>query len=829
METVSIYEEMTARRKVKQSQKAWKYIHDLCSLELSDLNKIAIIDGNQEYTYGSMFREWEHYAAVFSALGMTELEHARVGILGSTSAEVVFSFYGLNMVGAEVSLIASYSAFNPSRIKETILQEKLTDFIMTDDMAQQELLRELLIKRKELGLRHIILLHVPVNGPASIPIMTVAHETKYASMKTLYQPICMETLLAVYGNYPVHYSQQDNDDAAFILHTTGTTSGSGKPVPLSDNALNAAVSRFLKLKDLALPYDNLVTAMIVDLSNSYGMIDQVHLPFAMSATVVAVPGGVLNPLFFKSISAYRISFLFSINSIFERWIKMPEGTEFDFSSLKFVALGGTSVSSMEKKRYNEFIEAHGGKDVTILNGYGLSELGGACCLSSSDLDDESIGCPMPGITIKLYDEETESFFSPHGKSSEGVLYMNAQSMITPQLDGKDIAKIEVIDRKPFVCTNDLVRVDEDGRITYLGRANRFFMRQEGRKYESGKVETEISRLHDIEACAIVPVFVKKEHDNIPMLCVKTLDGAGEPQNVVLDALRQVFITEKILPEEDLPCRVKLAETFPLNANGKLDLFQLNRGQISGEEYDVEEVRESEQLTDFKLTLCQEGPADMIEQVFDDIKTDIKEDIKGKLPTTKLFKQFKKENPTMENNNNLFGNFNAWNQMHQQMMSNMQSMMGQRFPAPNQYASIFQMPEIQSMKEMMPNMETMMPQMQQMAQTMQGMMPNIPAMLNSIALAVLPVFHQQAEQRFSNMNQMNQMAFDMAQRFCEQKSELDAKWYELAMKMLNGEAVQEEAAEAEEEAKEEAKEEAQEEAKEEAKEPETKTKAKSKKD
>ena len=783
---------MSDRRKVKQSQKSWKYLRDLNSLNLSDMNKIALIDGNRKYNYGSMFHEWERYASVFTALDMTEVQHARVGILGSTSSEVIFSYYGLNMVGAEVSLIAAYTAYNPTRIKETIQQEKLTDFILTDDMAQQDLVRELLLKRKELGLRHIILLHVSISGPTSIPMVAAAHEAKYASMKTIYRPICMDALLEAFGSHPVYYSCQENDDAAFILHTTGTTSGTGKPVPLSDNALNAAVLRFMKLKDLELPFDNLVTAAVVDLSNSYGMIDQVHLPLSLGATVIAVPGGLLNPLFYKCIAYYRISFLFSISSIFDRWMKMPEDTELDFSSLKFVALGGTSVSAVDKKRYHAFIEAHGGKDVVILNGYGLSELGGACCLSSPDLDDETIGLPMPGITIKLYNEDEERFFTPQGNDNEGVLYMSALSMATAQLDGEDVVKVEVIDRKTYICTNDLVRVGEDGRITYLGRANRFFLREEGRKYESGRVETEFSRLEDIESCAIGPVYVKKRHDNIPMLCVKTLNSEASSVDIMIDAFRHMFITKKTLPEEDLPCRVMIVETFPLNVNGKLDLFQLNRGQVSGDVYDVEEIRESGQLTGFKLTPCQDETGDLIEQVYEDIKADIKAELKGRLPMNILNQNVKKENHTMENSNKFFENINGMFHMHQQMLNNMQGLMGQKFPKFDPSNSIFQTPEMESMKEMMPDMESVMPEMQKMANTMQGMLPNLPVILSNVVQAVFPVFHQQTVQRFSNINQMNQMVYEMGQRFNEQKNEISQKWYELAMKMVSADPAQSEA-------------------------------------
>ena len=295
METVSIYEATTSKRKVKQGQKAWKYIRDLCNLTVSDLNKTAIIDGNKEYTYGLMFREWERYASVFSALDMTEAQHARVGVMGSTCADVIFAFYGLNMVGAEVSMVASWHAFNFTRIKETIQAEKLTDFILTDDLAQQDLVRDLLLKRKELGLRHVIILHAPIAGPTAIPMLTAAQEAKYASLKALYRPICMDSLLAAYGSRPVRYASQETADPAFIIHTTGTTSGVGKPIPLSDSAFNAAVARFMKMKDISLPYDHLVTSILLDLSNSFSIIDQVHLPFAMGGTVIAIPFGLLNP------------------------------------------------------------------------------------------------------------------------------------------------------------------------------------------------------------------------------------------------------------------------------------------------------------------------------------------------------------------------------------------------------------------------------------------------------------------------------------------------------------------------------------------------------
>ena len=767
MEMVSIYEATASKRQVKQDLRAWEYIRELCSLSADDLNKTAIVDGSEEYTYEQMFQEWKRYASVFSALGMTEKQDARVGILGSPCIESIFSFYGLNMVGAEVSLVSSWSAFNFTRVKETIAEEGLTDFILTDDLVQQDLVRELLTKRKELGLRHVIVLHVPIAGPAAIPLLTAAQEAKYSVMAGLYHPIYMETLLEVLGSHPIHYASQEMCESAFILHTSGTTSGVGKPVPMSDGALNAAVARFMMMKDISLPYDHLVTSIFVDLSNSYGIIDQVHLPFAMGGTVVIIPFGMLNPWFYKAISAYRISFLFTVNSMIERWMKLPKDTQFDFSSLKFVALGGTAVSAAEKRRYNEFIEAHSGENVTILNGYGLSELGAACCLSTPDLDDESIGYPMPGIDIRLCDDETGRFFSPQGNACEGVLYISSDSMASPELDGKEVVKTEVIDDEPYVCTNDLVRVDEDGRITFLGRANRFFLREEGRKYESGRVEAEFSRLKVIENCGIVPVFLKSTHESVPMLCVKTLDGAGEPADVILQALRQVFIEEKALPEDYVPSRVMLADRLPLNANGKVDLFQLNRGLVSGDKYTVQLVREDGQLSDFELVACEEGPSDIVEMAF----AEISDGMRHSMSTNRFMEALRKESPTASDfSEALFGDFDSMNQMYQEMMRSMFGAWGQAFPFFSRFMPI-QMPETIAMREMMPAAVSMAPGMQMMAQNMRKMSLSAPTMVMGMAQAMQPMFFRQQKRMLSNMEKMNRMS----RRFYERDRKM-AKWW-----------------------------------------------------
>ena len=749
--------EIASRKLVSKNQKSWKYIYEVCGKTPGNLKKTAIEDGACKYTYERMFHEWEHYAAVFSALGIGQRENSRVGILGSVSAEVIFSVYGLNMVGADVSIIPSYSALMPGKVLRTIEDENITDFIITDDFAQVNLICDLLLQSKKLGLKNVIILHIPVTGVTVSPMLTAAQEAKYQYLKGQFRPICMDELLKIYEYYPINYAEDSGSDFSLILHTSGTTGGTGKPVPLSDCAVNSAVAAFYDMSWLELPWDNLVTAVSVDLSNAYGFIDQVHLPFAMGAKVVVAPGGILNPFFYKAIPKHKITFLFTISAMFLRWLKLTDKQQFDFSSLKFVALGGAAVSVSEKKSFLEFMQRNKAGDVTILNGYGVSELGGACCLSTKDIEDGAIGYPIPGVNVRLYDDERKCFLAP-GTSGEGVLYLNSPAIATLSLDGKDVVKAEFIDDVPYICTNDLVHVDTDGKINFLGRAGRYFINEDGKNFDAGRVENEFAGMPDIESCCIVPVYIKTTHDNIPMLCVKMNTEMECSKDAFLRILKQIYIDEKKLGADNIPVRVKIVYEMPRNGNGKIDLYKLGSEEVGGFVYTVEVKKKKGLVHNFKLVPYEDGPADMIKEVFDGLSAELKES----LPHNNMIKF--KEEQKMGNTNNFFEGFNAMNQMGKQMMNNMMggmAQMGQMNQNQNQMQG-FCNPSFSCM----PDMTKVMADMQQMHHKAADMMPNIP----------------QINQMVNTMIQMNLMALNMMQKTIDQNTQMMNQYMELIVEL-----------------------------------------------
>lgn len=112
---------------------------------------------------------------------------------------------------------------------------------------------------------------------------------------------------------------------------------------------------------------------------------------------------------------------------------------------------------------------------------------------------------------------------------------------------------------PLYCTGDLVRIDEDGSILFLGRADHQikFM---GYRIELGEVEASLAALDEVEEGVVV--FKSSAPQEIGALVVAA-------QNVDAPAVREAM--KKRLPNYMVPTTIKLLDgEFPRTPNGKYD-------------------------------------------------------------------------------------------------------------------------------------------------------------------------------------------------------------------------------------------------------------------
>ena len=577
-------------------QSVWRYVKECNTADPSRVCRTAVIDCTREYTYGQMLTEWEHYARVFSALGITHENKSRVGIAGSISAEPLFCFYGLNMTGVTVSML-SYPDFLPSGQWKTMTKtEKLTDLIISDILITPELWPEIQKAKEELGLRNIILLHSLLGGPCSGPAELIYNEFNYHALQKLEGTVFMQDLLQKYGSARIVYGPNDADHIAVITHTSGTTKGTRKPLPYTDRVFNTTATNFGKgfHKDSG----QFHVAPSFDFSSFLSICGAVNSYLCNGDTVVLTFFGFLHPKFVRAIEYYKLNIMFSSGFMIESWMKRKDLEHADFSSLAVFSCGGSYLSVEKLRAYKAFLHAHG-YNGGIFRGYGMSETGGAELFVPPDCEDDILGFPRIKDQFLVKDEEDGNYYTADDGVRNGILYITSDTMCENTLDGEVLFELTEINGRKFICTNDLVHVNENGSFSYAGRANRYFVNNEGIRFEAGFVETALSRQPGIGQCAVVPVLDKRIHDTVPVLYVVP-DNPVNAEETVRNALVQIYITDHLIERSALPSQFIVVENIPVNSNGKADIYRITRERLSGSAWNIIPVHENGVLNDIAI-------------------------------------------------------------------------------------------------------------------------------------------------------------------------------------------------------------------------------------
>ena len=581
-------------------QKAWKFIKELNSFSGERLDSLAMIDGRRGYTYRQMFRKWERYAEVFSALGMTGKNGSRVMIRSTPAAETINALFALNMTGASVSLGLESEATAIFNLRAIVENENITDIILPDSHLGEIYLRHVMKAKDDLGIRNVIVMHIPRMGEFAEPGAERESLCRYRRFKSIEGVLFMEDLLEKYEAAPICYAEDECDQAAMITHTSGTTTGASKPVPMSDRGVNETATRLLKDDRFKHLKGRASTSLAMELGSAYVLCNELFLPFAFGGRVALLPpaskvGMGLNVL--EALSYYHVNVFFSGPGLMEILMRMPVHP--DLSDLELVFLGGSYASVDARKRYNRYLRQHGSKArVTI--GYGLSEAGGACMISSPDREDDAMGWPLKGIKIKLYDEEKDVFYDAADGPAEGVMFMSSPAVSCGRIDDKVFFELKEIDGEEYLNTYDLVRTGEDGAFFYIGRMNKFFVNNSMVRFDAGLVERAVSAQPMIESCGLAPGYDKILRDTIPVLYVKATMPAEDARDSVNNALKGAFITEGAIKDSNLPMECIITDNIPYNASGKVDIHQITTGNVDGYRYRVIPVRHGGRLVDIRL-------------------------------------------------------------------------------------------------------------------------------------------------------------------------------------------------------------------------------------
>lgn len=217
-------------------------------------------------------------------------------------------------------------------------------------------------------------------------------------------------------------------------------------------------------------------------------------------------------------------------------------------ALKCVAVSGSALPS---SLATEFMDEFG--DV-LYNLYGSTEAGFATCATPEDLriDPEGAGRPLPGVHVEILDRRGR----PLPVGDEGRVFVSSSETFHGYTDGTDRPRV-----RGMVFTGDVGRVDLQGRLTIVGRADDVIITG-GENVHPAEVE-QVLRTNDKLVDAAVAGRPDPVYGAILVAHVVPVDRDTFNSEELVSWCRQV------LGPHHRPRAVVVHDSLPRNPTGKL--------------------------------------------------------------------------------------------------------------------------------------------------------------------------------------------------------------------------------------------------------------------
>lgn len=259
------------------------------------------------------------------------------------------------------------------------------------------------------------------------------------------------------------------------------------------------------------------------------------------------------------------SFTFAVPTMLIAMLNHQRFAEFDLSALRNIYTGATPVPVPLMEQIKEKI----GADCSIV--FGMTETTGAVTQSFSadsfELKAETVGLPQPHTSIKIIDSGTGET-AQLGQSGE--LCSKAFSNMRGYYNMPE-KTAETIDADGWLHSGDLAVMRPDGYINIVGRVKDMIIRG-GENVYPAEIEAFLMRHPKIAEAQIIGLpdeFMGEE------ICA--LIRARQGDELTEDEVREYC--KAGISRHKVPKFVRLIESFPLTASGKVKKFELREQLI----------------------------------------------------------------------------------------------------------------------------------------------------------------------------------------------------------------------------------------------------------
>ncbi len=200
--------------------------------------------------------------------------------------------------------------------------------------------------------------------------------------------------------------------------------------------------------------------------------------------------------------------------------------------LRILVSGGSALSPEVQKAFHEL-----GFD--LYEGYGLTEAAPVLAVTSPEDGPAagSVGAPLPGIELRIHEPDASGVGEVWARGPNVMLgYWKAGSG-EPEVD-RDLTRSALVDG--WLRTGDLGKLDEDGRLTLVGREKDVIIDTDGKNAYPDEIE-ELYRSDDLMKELSVVGLPDASGEKVAMLVVPAWNGRdrGEVRRLVQEHVRKV--------------------------------------------------------------------------------------------------------------------------------------------------------------------------------------------------------------------------------------------------------------------------------------------------
>ena len=363
------------------------------------------------------------------------------------------------------------------------------------------------------------------------------------------RPSCPELQAAYAGGGEETGDASGENDTAFIIFTSGTTSRP-KAVQISQRALTFDADAF---NNNISGYAGRSVCVAVPLFHILGLL--MSYAYLCRGETVCLPANYKPETLIKEIDANRISDMAAVGAVY---LGLADAPDFEKNAAPHLHLcmiaGGMSTPVQMMRLELQYANA------TFINMYGQSEAAPLTMVRPSDLVEkraQTVGKAIEGVEIRISDGK--GGFLPQGEIGEviarGGNLMNGYQGLPREK--------QPIDEDGWLHTGDLGTFDAEGYLYLAGRIKDVIIRG-GENISPSEVENALNQLENIREAKVMgaphPIYGESVE-----ACVTMTDGG---KSFDPEALKAALRTK--IARFKVPSHIFLYDRFPLNVNGKLD-------------------------------------------------------------------------------------------------------------------------------------------------------------------------------------------------------------------------------------------------------------------